>query len=96
MSAILETKKVMFQIYCDDYWQAIKLLLLRLEKIQIKQILHIQIKDNDSGENLKHEKIIDILTEVKKVDYMMAAIQEKTFDSNLITFYTIKAENNLR
>ena len=49
MSAILETKKVMFQIYCDDYWQAIKL-LLRLEKIQIKQILHIQIKDNDSGE----------------------------------------------
>ena len=42
------------------------------------------------------QKIIDILTEVKKVDYMMAAIQEKTFDSNLITFYTIKAENNLR
>lgn len=91
MSVILHTKKVMFQIYCEDYWQAIKL-LLRLEKIQIKKILHIQIRDNETGNNLNHEKIIDVLAEVKNVRYMMEAIQEKTFSSNLIEYYTIKHE----
>lgn len=81
--------KVMFSVYCVSGTQAMKL-YYRIGKIQIKTILMMETTINETEKHTdNYPYIINILTDVKKTDYMENAIKEKLYDTNILEHHEI-------
>lgn len=80
--------KVMFSVFCSSGTQAMKL-YYRIGKIQIKTILMMETTRNETEKHNSYPYIINILTDVKKKDYMHNAISEKLYNDNKLEYHEI-------
>lgn len=82
--------KVIFSVYCNSGTQAMKL-YYRIGKIQIKTILMMETTRNETEKQPtdKYPYIINVLTDLKKIDYMENAIKEKLYLDNILEHHEI-------
>lgn len=82
--------RIMFSVYCKDGTNAMKM-YYRLSKIQIKTILLMETVPNETEKHREYEYVINMLTDVKKCDYMQNAITEriKNEKENMLEIYEV-------
>lgn len=75
--------KLIYSIYCTTYFQAV-IIRERISKIQIKTILMMDIKKNETGSHNELEYLVDVLADVKKPTCLKYAIRKVLNKQNVL------------